>query len=293
MRRPPLLTFLTFNRLGNTIPSLRSLLESTDDFELYLLDNFSQDKTWDYLNSVSDPRIVYRERSDKNIGGVLLNKALIHRKPDQDWFNYEYDCFLITIKFISIFQDIFDNESNIAGLCGNLPGIIPKGVDDTQLIKVNNYRIYKSHIMGYCMGMRYEVMNKLGYLDEVTYGMDMDLYYRIDRMLHMKTGYSLDAHCLMVGIPTCDMCTAGQKICLGDKICTKYYSRVLNDFYSQYNPDMVKRVKESINKDKLYCDTIYNPNTSLTIEEQKVAKENIDNFSNIYNKFLNTLKENI
>ena len=283
MRRPPLLTFLTFNRLGNTIPSLTSLLECTDDFELYLLDNFSQDGTWDFLNSINDPRIVHRERSEKNTGAGILNKTLINRKPDQDWVNYEYDCKLETKNFISIFNDIFESSSEMASLSGTLPGIV---FNTSEFLHVKEHQIRLYPLLGFCLSIRYEVMNQLGYVDEVSYGMDIDINRRIRSILNKKTGYALDVNVTCIPIPECEVCKTTQSICLGENICTKYYFRVHGEVYRLMHEEMQQKLNHNANIGKVFCDTVYNPNTTLTAEEQKVAWSNYNLTAKIYDDFL-------
>ena len=77
----PIISFVTFNRLGLTIRNLERLLESKDNFELYIIDNNSTDDTWEYLKSVNDPRIVEKKRFDLNRGIVYaMNYVISHRK---------------------------------------------------------------------------------------------------------------------------------------------------------------------------------------------------------------------
>jgi hypothetical protein len=67
---PPMVSFITWNRLGLTDRNLKALLRTDEDFELYLADNNSRDGTWYYLSSLSDPRIKSRVRFDANRGPV-------------------------------------------------------------------------------------------------------------------------------------------------------------------------------------------------------------------------------
>ena len=62
----PLISFVSFNRMGSTVKSLLSLLETREDFDLYITDNDSRDKTWEWMNSLIDPRIKKIRKSEKN-----------------------------------------------------------------------------------------------------------------------------------------------------------------------------------------------------------------------------------
>ena len=59
---PPLISYSTFHRMGLTVRNLNSLLRTTDDFELHIIDNNSQDDTWEYIQSLNDSRIKSRTR---------------------------------------------------------------------------------------------------------------------------------------------------------------------------------------------------------------------------------------
>lgn len=49
---PPFISYVTFNRLGLTVKNLSSILDSTDDFELHIIDNNSTDGTWKYIQKL-------------------------------------------------------------------------------------------------------------------------------------------------------------------------------------------------------------------------------------------------
>ena len=92
----PLVAYPTFNRLGSTVLSLGSLLRTTDNFELYVGDNDSKDKTWDFLQSLKDPRIKEIKRFEHNYGEInVLNWALSKRRKGQDVVIMENDAQLL------------------------------------------------------------------------------------------------------------------------------------------------------------------------------------------------------
>jgi GT2 family glycosyltransferase len=66
---PPFISYSTFHRLGLTARNLNALLNNTtDDFELHIVDNNSQDGTWDYIKSLTDSRIKSKTRFEVNYG---------------------------------------------------------------------------------------------------------------------------------------------------------------------------------------------------------------------------------
>ena len=287
MRRPPFITFMTFNRLGNTIPSLASLLEKDEDFDLYLLDNYSQDNTWEYLNSINDPRIKSKFRSDKNISFSLLNKALLERDQDQDYINIEYDVTICTSNFIQIFQDIFTEDKSIGSLSGSREDLICKL---SKSITVGEYSIYPSPILGFCMAIPYEVMNKLGYFNEMSFGADIDFNKRIDKVLNKTSGYCENILCKVANIPLCEDCSIFGSLCKGDKICTKFYNSCHGEFYKRFAAQIHNRIAEHVAQNRIFCDTIHNPECSLTSEEQQIAINNINWIASNYQQFLNKMK---
>lgn len=63
------LVLVTYNRLEYTKKTISRLLEDKNEqFDLYIWDNASNDKTQEYLSSISDPRIVEMILSKENVG---------------------------------------------------------------------------------------------------------------------------------------------------------------------------------------------------------------------------------
>ena len=297
MRRPPLLGYLTFNRLGYVIQSITALLQTTDDFELCFIDNFSQDKTWDYINSLTDPRIKIRKRLDSNVGGSAgFNHALLNRKEDQDFVTVETCCVIKTKNFISIFNSILEDDNTIGGLSGTYS----KGRDQLNYLKslksshpenfkkIGNYEIYKLGVWGFCLILRHEVLNKFGFFDEVSYGGDIDFNERIIKGLNKELGYVFDVECahLEKDDVTCIKCMQTQSICLGNDLCKKYYDNFIRQFYDTHHLTIGKIITERTNSKKVFCDTIFRENSSLTTEEKEIAERNIRFFSEEYEKHI-------
>ena len=121
---PPLISYSTFHRMGLTVRNLNSLLRTTDDFELHIVDNNSQDNTWDYIQSLSDSRIKSRTRFPINFGPIYpINLNLAKRRPDQYFIVLESDVYLYATDWISRFMRVFETFPEV-GLLG-VPRPIP------------------------------------------------------------------------------------------------------------------------------------------------------------------------
>lgn len=293
----PLITFLTFNRMGNMVRSLKSLLEVEEDFDLYILDNYSQDKTWEYLQSVKDSRIKLKHRFDNNIGGAAaVNYGLVHRNENQDWINFEYDCLVKTKKMVSIFQDYHKAFPHIGSFSGTLKGQV-ETFDATKISTVNNLSLYESSIWGFCTYIPSETMNQLGYLDEESYLMDQELNAR-QNFLGKPRAYAIDVPCEMLGL-NCDKCKTLQTICggvdgadlnLGQAIaaqleCVKPYNRVTSTWYEKFKATGVELLQKRLAEKGILCGTRFLPD-SMTEDEIKRSLENSDFFAKSYNDFL-------
>lgn len=235
MRRPPLISFLTYNRLGDTVVSLASLLRCHDDFDLFLIDNGSRDATWEYLNDTKDPRIKYRHRFDIQVGCAhALNYTLTTRKEDQDWINFENDFRIHDVNFVKHFHEYYQSFPEMGAFSAIAYPNQREMVDE--LIKKDSSRyetrdkneIYYDTVMGFLTYIPYETMNLIGYYDEVNCLLDIELQTRF-KMLNKPTGYALNipvSHLPAGG--HCPTCLAYQRYCTGAPHCTKYYSRVIS-----------------------------------------------------------------
>ena len=65
---PPMISYVTFNRMGLTVRNLTALLKTTDNFELHIVDSNSKDNTWDFIKQLNDPRIKSKVRLQANAG---------------------------------------------------------------------------------------------------------------------------------------------------------------------------------------------------------------------------------
>lgn len=70
----PVVCFISYDRLGVTANNLDTLLKTEDDFELYIVDNFSKERNWDFIMSLNDDRIKEKIRFSKNYGSICAIK---------------------------------------------------------------------------------------------------------------------------------------------------------------------------------------------------------------------------
>ena len=80
----------TFNRAEMLKDAIKSVLEQTyQNYDLYILDNCSSDKTGEVVASFSDSRIHYIRHEKNILGGGNINYALEHN--DQEYFMICHD----------------------------------------------------------------------------------------------------------------------------------------------------------------------------------------------------------
>jgi glycosyltransferase involved in cell wall biosynthesis len=190
---PPLVSFITWNRLGLTDRNLRALLRTDEDFELYLADNGSRDGTWEYLCSLSDPRIKGRIRFEANRGPVYAgNYHLSKRKRDQYFITVDNDVNIHTPDWLRKFMEVF-MEFPEAGLLGAVtkeymdryrqPMVVHREGDACY------FEITKGFVEGCCQCLRPELIDVIGYWNEECCTGDMELSYRVLNHTPFKAGF--------------------------------------------------------------------------------------------------------
>ena len=287
-RRPPLLTFLTYNRLGNTAISLPSLLRTDSDFELHIMDNNSKDDTWDFLQATKDPRIKSRTQFNQNMGVAHpLNYALVNRKEDQDFINFEYDFRIHNKDFVQDFWDVLSEFPEMGAISATT---FPNQLQliDSEIIKTpekfinrNGKRIYLDTIMGFCSFFPYETMNILKYYDEINCLLDMEIQVRIEG-LKKQTCYAMDirtSHTTMGG--NCDTCLAYHNPCeQGERKCLTHYKRIISDITTTLGFDIYRQNIADRKEGKMSytCDSLFSGN--MTEEEKKGSKHILELFKN-------------
>ena len=214
---PPLLSYITFNRLGLTIKNLSAILESSEDFEMHIIDNNSTDDTWNYIQSLKDSRIMSKARITLNFGQIYaLNINLLKRRPDQYFITVDNDVFIETKDWKSRFLKVFETFPEV-GLLGvqrgapytdPLPPVIPKVKDSVFYLELDNTtpNIEQNYIPGSLMCLRPELINQIGYwCEENCYG-DIELSNRVNNFTPFKTGFMTNISIKMPQTAECETC---------------------------------------------------------------------------------------
>ena len=207
---PPLVSFITWNRLGLTDRNLKALFKTTDDFELYLADNNSQDGTWEYLQHLKDPRIKSKIRFDANRGPVYAgNYHLAQRKNGQYFITVDSDVNIHTSDWISKFAEAFRQFPEV-GLLGAVSREYL--VRNRQLLvkKEKNsacyLQIYKGFVEGCCQCLRPELLDRIGYWNEECCIGDMEICNRICSHTSFKAGFIPAVEIDQLQFVSCDEC---------------------------------------------------------------------------------------
>lgn len=278
---PPFLSYITFNRLGLTARSLKSILDTSEDFEMHIIDSNSQDDTWEYIQSVADPRIKSKIRFPVNTGPIpALNFNLTKRRPEQYFFTVDSDIVIKTKDWISRFMKVFNTFPEV-GLLGVqrtppyipiYPEVIPKSKGGATYLELKNGHVdvILDFVHGCCMGMRPELIGKIGYWSEETCWGDAELTPRVMNYTSFKAGYMSDENknplidIDMTQSIGCEACTARQ-CCKLDKIentCfTMRIKKYINEpFVRKFKWKYLEFFKElHEGKRTAYCASIYDP----------------------------------
>lgn len=277
---PPLISYSTFHRAGLTIRNLDSLLKTTDDFELHITDNNSQDCTWEYIQSLTDSRIKSRTRFPVNAGPIYpINFNLARRRPGQYFIVLESDVFLYAPDWITRFMRVFQAFPEV-GLLGlprvhQLPAFQPEvlpvvknGVSYLQL-KSSEVGTIADFIPGHCQCLRPELLNIIGYwCEETGYG-DAELSVRVHKYTPFKAGLTTDIPIDMAQTIPCHTCE-GAKWCRLDRISNtcfsirdkKYKNRSFAETYRWKYFEYFNELNQG--KRTVYCASIHDPDSRKT-----------------------------
>ncbi|MBN3346168.1 glycosyl transferase [Clostridium botulinum] len=288
---PPFLSYITFNRLGLTARSLKSILDTTEDFEMHIIDSNSRDDTWEYLQSIKDSRIKSMTRLTLNEGPVFaLNRNLSKRRKDQYFFTVDSDVVIKTKDWITRFMEVF-NEFPEVGLLGVqrtppyipiYPKVITKSRNGVTYLELKNgyVDVLLDFVHGCCMGMRPELIEKIGYWSEETCYGDGELSTRITNYTDFKAGFMSDQDKMplididMTQEITCEECIARGycKLNKDDNTCFNIHmGRYKNaPFAKQFKWKYLEFFKElEEGKRTAYCASIYDPYSIATHEYNK------------------------
>lgn len=244
---PPLISYVTFNRLGLTAKNLSSILDTTDDFEMHIIDNNSTDDTWNYIRSLKDSRIKSRSRIEINSGQIYsLNLNLIKRRPEQYFITVDNDVCIETKDWISRFMKVFKTFPEV-GLLGvqrgqpysdRLPPVIPKVKNEVSYRELDNTypNPEQNYIPGCCMCLRPELIKEIGYWCEENCFGDIELSNRVNNYTSFKSGFVTDISVKMPQTMECgscqykDMCTLDK---YRDTCFTNYQKLYKNDAFRE------------------------------------------------------------
>lgn len=277
---PPLISYSTFHRMGLTVRNLSSLLRTTDDFELHIIDNNSQDSTWEYIESLNDSRIKSKTRFPVNSGPIYpMNLNLTRRRPDQYFIVLESDVYLYTPDWITRFMRVFQTFPEV-GLLGiprtypflqYQPHVIPverNGISYMQLMS-SEVGTAVDFIPGHCQCLRPELISTIGYwCEENGYG-DAELSVRVHKYTPYKAGLTTDIQIDMTQTIPCQACE-GSKWCRLDKISNTCFSirnsKHKNLSFVEKNSRKYFEYFNELNQGKrtVYCASIHDPESRRT-----------------------------
>lgn len=245
---PPLLSYVTFNRLGLTVKNLPSILETTDDFEMHIIDNNSTDGTWQYIQSLNDSRIISKTQIGINTGHIYaLNMNLTRRRPDQYFITVDNDVYIESKDWVSRFMKVFNTFPEV-GLLGvqkvypypeYLPPVTPKlkdGIFYLELIDTSP-NIEQNFIPGCCQCLRPELINEIGFWSEESCLGEAEISLRVNNYTSFKVGFNTN---ISIKMPQTIECTE----CQYKDLCTlnKYNETCFTIYRKLYkNDEFIKK----------------------------------------------------
>jgi len=247
---PPLISYVTFNRLGLTVKNLSSILESLDDFEMHIIDNHSTDGTWDYIQGLTDSRIKSITQIGVNSGQIYaINTNLTKRKPGQYFITVDNDVYIESKDWISRFMKVFETFPEV-GLLGiqrgypypeYLPTVLPKFKDGVFYLELADATpgAAENFVPGCCQCLRPELLDEIGFWNEENGFGEAEICYRIHNYTSYKAGFVTN---ISIKMPQSMECTA----CQHSDLCSlnKYSETCFTIYQSLYkNDEFIKKFK--------------------------------------------------
>lgn len=286
---PPLISYVTWNRLGLTARNLPTLLENSSDFELHIADNHSHDDTREYLMSLKDVRIKSITLFSENRGPIYAtNFILSKRNPAQFFITVDNDVNIHTGDWVKRFLEAFDAFDEL-GLLGAVSHeyysryrqILIKREQD----EISYLRVLKGFVEGCCQCIHPKVLQQLGYWNEENCMGDMEMCYRINKFTDYKTGFlpgiEIDQK---QEIPCCD-CTV-RDICRfpDTQGCFSIYKRNYRNpaFRNKYGWKYREYAKKSDNIGiRAFCPSLHDANSIENYNYNRLrAEENFLYYKN-------------
>lgn len=294
---PPFISYSTFHRLGLTARNLNALLSNTtDDFELHIIDNNSQDGTWEFIKSLTDSRIKSKTRLEVNYGPIYpLNYNLARRKPDQYFIVLESDVHIHVPDWISRFMKVFEAFPDV-GLLGlarahpypaYYPPVALQQKGDVSYLQLTYTEVgnQMDFIPGQCQMLRPELIELIGYWSEENGYGDAELSLRVNKYTPFKAGYVLDVPIDMLQSVPCETCES-IPWCKFDKItykCTDLWrSKHKNEsFVATHNWKYYECFRELASGLRtVYCASIHDPESCKNhLYHKEWAQENFNYYA--------------
>lgn len=266
----PMVCFITWNRLGLTERNLSALLKTTDDFELYIIDNNSQDDTWAFIETLDDRRIKCKKRFDLNRGvSYAINYALSKRKQGQYFILVENDVYITTNDWVSQFLNVLKFFPNLGMLSATRKDIIESWKPSLKYHEEEDIAYYPhQNTTVACHCMRPELLDIIGYWNEETYGFDVDTRTRINNYTRFDIGFIPTFYINQLQNISCNECgyrdrctvTKMRKSCYGI-FKSKYLHRSL-ELHKMTHRKMSLYFHEILSgKRTIYCASIHDKNS--------------------------------
>lgn len=209
---PPMVSFITWNRLGLTCRNLSAILASEDDFELYLADSNSHDNTWEYLMELKDPRIKAKVRFDVNRGPIYaVNYHLSKRKENQLFITVDNDVYIRKTNWVTLFTDAFRSFPEV-GLLGAVSQEYMKRYNRTLVRKKNGnssyLKITSGFVEGCCQCLSPQLLDLVGYWNEECCVGDMEICHRIIKHTPFCVGFIPAIEIEQPQVIACSECSA-------------------------------------------------------------------------------------
>lgn len=274
--QPPLLSYVAFNRLGLTARNLKALLDNTsDDFEMHIIDSNSKDDTWEFIQELNDCRIKSKTRLPINYGPIYAaNLNLTKRKQGQYFIALDSDVYIYTNDWITKFMKVFDKFPEV-GLLGlkrgspypdYTPEVILVEKDGISYLKLKNgcITLPMDFVPGHCQFLRPELIDIIGYWSEECHFGDAELSIRVNNYTPFKAGFVTDVVIDMIQSIPCDHCTAQHWCKLNRKSQTcfsirnsKYKNESFVNTYGWKCPAFFDELDQG--KRTVYCASIHDP----------------------------------
>ncbi len=227
---PPLVSFVTWNRMGLTIRNLNALLDNDEEFELHIADNNSRDETWLYIQSLNDKRIKSKVRFDTNRGQVYaVNYNLSKRRKEQYFITVDSDVNLHTkdwvTRFIKAFEE-FPEVGLLGAVSSNYYYRYKHPLIKHEKNSMSYFQLCRGFVEGCCQCLRPEVLNHLGYWSEENCMGDVEICYRICNCTFYNAGFFPGIEIDQKQSIQCEQCDARNwcKIAFKEKNCFKLWS---------------------------------------------------------------------